>query len=270
MTKDNDSKTIESIKSALECPCCSQMLESPLMFSSCGHCFCSMCIRRWLLTENCCPVCKGDRDENDLIANILLAKVIGHLRDEKQSLPESKRAKQLPPSKLPYVVYHLLSDEKLDDLLKSSGLPLRGTRDSRIHLHREYTLAYNAEIDAGNAEIDLAKVRKLAQSSLSNSAKTSIFHTASATKSTANKLPFRERNQALRKARVYARKKEQSKWQGNTALAQWRAVFSDLLNKPVYYNYLTKECTTERPPELELTEEDREEEVILVVEKTES
>ena len=280
-----DSGVLHSaIRDVLECPCCSQLLQSPLLISSCGHCFCSVCIRRWLLSKSTCPVCNCDMDESNLITCSVVTKMVdalqgtGRTSNYTTSTIAAKRVKLEPQTeRLPTTVYHVISDEKLDDLLKASGLPTNGSRESKINLHREYTLAYNAEIDAGVSDVDLAKVRKTVISMRKPRLSTSFFHQSSASVSSRSETvhTYREPRQIdwlARRARMQARARERLRWTSAQTSRDWRAIFSDRLNKPVYYNVRTGECTVERATLMEEAHHtanpgnDEDDEIVLVVE----
>ena len=45
--------------SAAECAVClSEMRDRPVLYTPCGHCFHSRCVRRWLKRKETCPLCR--------------------------------------------------------------------------------------------------------------------------------------------------------------------------------------------------------------------
>ena len=265
---NNDANAVRlaQVRAALECPCCSELLKSPVIFRTCGHCFCSVCIRRWLLSKRSCPQCNGDADQEDLIPCFAVARVLNALSGTSPGSIQKDAgtlAEQVPP-RLPLVVYHLTSDEKLDEYLRGFGLPAQRTREMKILLHREFTLAYNSQIDAGCSAVDLPTARKAALDARSSGTKSgTLFSGNNKPSSSSASLNNREEASGHSKKRALStslqiyrerkrlRKREQSKYRGAVVSAGWRAVFSDFLDRPVYYNSITKECTVSRPMELE-------------------
>jgi hypothetical protein len=306
ITSAENGEMLTNIKSVLECPCCSEIMQSPLMFTTCSHAFCSVCIRRWLLSKRACPVCNAEQEEHGLITCLALGKVIDILNGKNASHTNNSNNIKPKLTRLPNVVYHVLTDDKLDEALKSFGLPVNGSRESKIALHREYTLQWNSRVDSGDSDVDLAQIRKDVLSIRSSKAVATFFRTTNASTNTTtkqnassssssnaihnneNKKEITKIELALRKERKRARQAERMKWNATRVPVHWRAVFSDYLNKPVYYNSLTKECTTERPVELEIdgeyaddtqrskvvkqheNPEDEEEDVVVVVERNHS
>jgi hypothetical protein len=205
-------------------------------------------------------------------------KVVESIRDvddspitsEETNKNATKRMKRTEfAAKLPTVVYHVLSDDNVDELLRKCGLPTNGTRESKIDLHREYTLAYNAEVDAGVSDMDLMKLRKTVLSTRTSRATASFFGSGTSSMASVNKPPQANGHRERRMAKL-ARKRERAKWSASRTSSDWRAVFSDLLNRPIYYNSITRECTTERPLELEtgtVVKSSDEDDVILVTKK---
>lgn len=54
---------MEALQAALLCRVCCGMPTAAMLVKSCGHHFCSLCIRRWMDGNTLCPVCRGPLDE---------------------------------------------------------------------------------------------------------------------------------------------------------------------------------------------------------------
>ncbi|RPB01088.1 DNA repair protein rad18, partial [Choiromyces venosus 120613-1] len=59
---------LKSVDSALRCQICKDYYHTPVM-TNCCHTFCSECIRRSLVREQKCPVCRATAQENQLRKN---------------------------------------------------------------------------------------------------------------------------------------------------------------------------------------------------------
>lgn len=55
----------------LRCDICKEFMTAPMM-TSCGHTFCSLCIRRALMSESRCPNCRSNGSESQLRKNVSL------------------------------------------------------------------------------------------------------------------------------------------------------------------------------------------------------
>lgn len=54
---------MEALQATLLCRVCCGMPTAAMLIKSCGHHFCSLCIRRWMDGSTLCPVCRGPLDE---------------------------------------------------------------------------------------------------------------------------------------------------------------------------------------------------------------
>jgi len=163
------------------------------------------------------------------------------------------------PRRLAWGAYNLTTDEQLDEDLREFGLPTAGSRESRVDLHRAFLLAYNAVVDGGAAP-DTAEVRKhvLAERAARSSAR--LFQggdaaapSSNAAASTAAPPPAPVPAHAAR-AQARYRSAERSRWTWLRVPEEWRAVWSDRLDQPVYFNARSNEATT-APPDC-LTQDD--------------
>lgn len=243
------------MQQALECPCCFEVMQKPVLFASCGHSFCSLCIRRFLQQQQRnnlskhCPVCNSPQPEGEagLVSCVALTNLALACSSPDQPL-QPHSAQTVSIAKLPSLVYHLLGEDKLDEALAGCNLPhgSQVSRDRKIALHREYTLQVNNLVASGDVQTDPAQLRRSVLNACADSLKPTArnpFASASSSSKTArvDKFP-REHRQQRRLAR--------KQWKPALVSGNWRAVFSDLLNKPVYYNQDSNECTTQRPPDL--------------------
>ncbi|RPA82813.1 DNA repair protein rad18 [Ascobolus immersus RN42] len=73
--KDTKVPSLEQLDFSLRCQICKEFLTAPLL-TSCGHSFCSLCIRRTLLHEKHCPVCRIQQSEGNLRKNPALEDVV--------------------------------------------------------------------------------------------------------------------------------------------------------------------------------------------------
>ncbi|PWA00157.1 hypothetical protein BB558_003799 [Smittium angustum] len=58
---------MREIDTRLRCPICYELLSGSLMSTNCGHVYCSLCIRRALVTRKLCPCCFEPLDEHQLV-----------------------------------------------------------------------------------------------------------------------------------------------------------------------------------------------------------
>ncbi|KAH9249561.1 hypothetical protein BASA81_012734 [Batrachochytrium salamandrivorans] len=266
------------MQQALECPCCFEVMQKPVLFASCGHSFCSLCIRRFLQQQQRnnsskhCPVCNSPQPEGEAglvtcvaLTNLALA---CSFPDQPQP-PQPQRIQTIPIAKLPALVYHLLGEDKLDEALVGCNLPHgpQVSKDRKIALHREYTLQVNNLVASGDVQTDPVQLRKsvldacanfskpTARNPFASSTPMSSSSLAKVTRATVDKFP-REHRQHRKLAR--------KQWKPALVSGNWRAVFSDSLNKPVYYNQDNNECTTQRPPDLFPIQQDGEGTIVVV------
>ncbi|KAI3434470.1 hypothetical protein D9Q98_002547 [Chlorella vulgaris] len=73
---------LEAIVAAAACPICGAPIETPLILGTCGHSFCSSCIRQSLRFQElergraCCPSCRAPCDSSNLLSNTTLREVM--------------------------------------------------------------------------------------------------------------------------------------------------------------------------------------------------
>ena len=189
------------------------------------------------------------------------------------------------PKRLAWVAYAVLSDEKLDEQLRSLGLvvPPNATRDAKVELHRAYLLAFNAEVDGGKTP-DPGEVRRRVMGERAARTAAKFFHPAasasSSSSSAAETTPATtssssfdaaaaEEPASISRARAAFRRRDRSKWTWTRVPTEWRAMWSDALDRPVYFNTRTKEVTTVRPEEATQEDYERGNSRVVVVSATE-
>ncbi|XP_068249785.1 E3 ubiquitin-protein ligase RAD18-like [Palaemon carinicauda] len=92
-----------------------------------------------------CPVCNVHVPERNI--NLHLDACLKRMEEE--SKEAVVRISQTPKRKpLPKLVYSLLSDKQLRQMLKEVGLPINGDKQQLSNRHRRYTTLYNVECDA--------------------------------------------------------------------------------------------------------------------------
>jgi E3 ubiquitin-protein ligase RAD18 len=67
--------SLEQLDFSLRCQICKEFLTAPLL-TSCGHSFCSLCIRRTIPHKSECPVCRTQQSEGSLRKNPALEDVV--------------------------------------------------------------------------------------------------------------------------------------------------------------------------------------------------
>jgi hypothetical protein len=246
-----------SLCRALTCSICQQIFDSPVSFATtCHHTFCSTCIRGWLVHTPTCPECRAERSQSDLFP----ARALGAVALEFQGEARVAPAKEAP-RRLAQPVFSQWSDDRIKAELEKLDFSPLGSREANVILYREYLLVFNAAVDAGAAP-DLAELRRRAMSA----ARAKCNAPPPAQSLFTSEAPVIEPSpRRLSLARKRARLAEQRKWAGSRVSAgTFRAIWSDALDRPVYYNRVTGECTTTRPP-ASSAEEQHEDDVIVII-----
>lgn len=78
---------LAGLDSLLRCHICKEFLTAP-MLTSCGHSFCSVCIRKYLIHTPKCPICSKEIRESNVQRNVLLEQVVMSFKDVRQGLLE--------------------------------------------------------------------------------------------------------------------------------------------------------------------------------------
>lgn len=82
MNEDFDDPTdftnpaFEGVDEHLRCPICSEFFQTAMILKTCSHTFCSLCIRRSLTVEQCCPSCRTHSVETSLHNNYVVDNLV--------------------------------------------------------------------------------------------------------------------------------------------------------------------------------------------------
>lgn len=81
---DTQLPKLTQLELLLRCNICKDFLNAP-MLTSCGHTFCSLCVRKYLINTPKCPICAQELRESQLTRNVLLEQIVinfKNLRDD--------------------------------------------------------------------------------------------------------------------------------------------------------------------------------------------
>lgn len=140
---DSQREILHNVRSSLACPLCHNLFTSPVLLP-CGHVFCSLCIRRHLLSESTCAkaCCSGVVKSSYLVPVHKISHAVLCLNGitEEFSPPENKISKR-----------RLLSSNNsafVRSKLLELGLSASGTDEVMTARYREFTLRWNSNSDA--------------------------------------------------------------------------------------------------------------------------
>ncbi|KAF3923955.1 hypothetical protein ABW21_db0200293 [Orbilia brochopaga] len=66
---------LQALETSLRCSVCKEYFNAP-MITSCGHTFCSLCIRKYLSSVQKCPTCRQTDEESKLRKNTLIEELL--------------------------------------------------------------------------------------------------------------------------------------------------------------------------------------------------
>ncbi|KAL5349257.1 E3 ubiquitin-protein ligase rad18 [Pseudogymnoascus australis] len=89
---------LAAVESPMRCQICKEFMTTPMM-TSCGHTFCSLCIRRCLANDGLCPACRTRDQEFKLRANKSMGEVIESFQQIRASALEIARTPSLSDSR---------------------------------------------------------------------------------------------------------------------------------------------------------------------------
>ncbi|BFZ56715.1 E3 ubiquitin-protein ligase rad18 [Savitreella phatthalungensis] len=67
--------SLRALDELCRCRICREYVTAPLM-TGCGHTFCSLCIRRAIAADQCCPVCRSKEEERQLRKNVTVEDLV--------------------------------------------------------------------------------------------------------------------------------------------------------------------------------------------------
>mmetsp|Transcript_7008 Transcript_7008/g.14041 ORF Transcript_7008/g.14041 Transcript_7008/m.14041 type:complete len:549 (-) Transcript_7008:160-1806(-) len=89
--RDTALSQLERVESTLRCPICQDFMRSPCSLKTCGHGFCSECLRRAIQLKGECPTCRTRCSATDLVPNKVVRAVISSFVSERAGLLEIAR-----------------------------------------------------------------------------------------------------------------------------------------------------------------------------------
>ncbi|KAK6499744.1 E3 ubiquitin-protein ligase rad18 [Arthrobotrys musiformis] len=84
---------LQALETSLRCQVCKELFTAPKV-TSCGHTFCSLCIRRCLSTTSKCPICMKTDEEPRLRDNIVVSELVNSFNVIRKSLLETLVSKK--------------------------------------------------------------------------------------------------------------------------------------------------------------------------------
>lgn len=107
---DTEVSDLAELDNALRCDICKEFVTAPVI-TGCGHTFCSLCIRRVLVTKRQCPTCRKETSESQLRRNASVelcleaftkvrAKLIEKLSIKETDKKQQEKQTQVEPSVL--------------------------------------------------------------------------------------------------------------------------------------------------------------------------
>ncbi|KAI8579573.1 hypothetical protein K450DRAFT_241636 [Umbelopsis ramanniana AG] len=76
----------EGVDEHLRCPICSEFFQTAMILKTCSHTFCSLCIRRSLTVEQCCPSCRTHSVETSLHNNYVVDNLVSVWKNNRKSI----------------------------------------------------------------------------------------------------------------------------------------------------------------------------------------
>lgn len=128
----------------------------------CGHTFCILCLRRWLLTRPECPACRRPATNAHFFVNAVAHRVVGVLWRYRRLpappsvvIPPCVPGDAAPatdtrggrPGHLPFLPVGLTSVATFRFALATAGLPTTGDRSALATRHVEYVARHYAAVD---------------------------------------------------------------------------------------------------------------------------
>ncbi len=119
---------LTDVECFLQCHICKEFLTAPMM-TSCGHTFCSLCIRRSLNNERICPICRMEQGEEQLRKNDLIEDIVFVFNKNRKVLMEIVKKDDV----------EMETEEKKDIITYDVGTETNDTIASRTKRKRNIT-----------------------------------------------------------------------------------------------------------------------------------
>lgn len=113
------------VEAPMRCQVCKEFMMTP-MITSCGHTFCSVCIRRCLANDGLCPACRTPDQELKLRPNKSMEEVVESFQKARKSALEVGRARSNPSA--PKSPKRKITDAGFED--DGQGRRTKNTRSS--------------------------------------------------------------------------------------------------------------------------------------------
>ncbi|KAF3180165.1 E3 ubiquitin-protein ligase rad18 [Orbilia oligospora] len=84
---------LQALETSLRCQVCKELFTAPKV-TTCGHTFCSLCIRRCLSASSKCPTCMKPDEEPRLRDNIVVSELVSSFNTIRKSLLDTLVAKE--------------------------------------------------------------------------------------------------------------------------------------------------------------------------------
>lgn len=122
------------VESPMRCQVCKEFMTTP-MITSCGHTFCSACIRRCLSNDGSCPACRTPDQELKLRPNKALEEVIEAFQSVRESALDIGRARMTPKRTIDEAGLDIESqDEQRKRTRSSSRIASQSTPQSTVEV----------------------------------------------------------------------------------------------------------------------------------------
>lgn len=125
----SDSKfpQLSELDSSLRCQICKDFLKAPVL-TTCGHTFCSICIRRSIADTNKCPICLEETYESGLRKVLLLDHIIKWFTGNRVDLIKELQVDHVNDSQ----------DEEEQDLIKGTiKKPFSQSENTNTHIYKD-------------------------------------------------------------------------------------------------------------------------------------
>ncbi|KAG1736814.1 hypothetical protein EDB19DRAFT_1720511 [Suillus lakei] len=84
---------LRQLDASLRCTICGELYDAPVTLS-CGHCFCSLCIREHIIKESECPSCRKSTSEGQFRTNPVLEEAVSAWKTARSTILRLSREEQ--------------------------------------------------------------------------------------------------------------------------------------------------------------------------------